>query len=76
MKKFFIKLWKNGFKQENRIKYLAVNTEYKATVDFNIDGIFECVEGKDLKEITDYLENEIPKSRRKDWKIYKELEKK
>ncbi|MFA5151483.1 MAG: hypothetical protein WC554_02870 [Clostridia bacterium] len=73
IKKSFIKLWKNSFKQENKIEYLTINTEYKRTVDFGIDGIFECIEGKNLKEITDYLDNEVPKSQRKYWKIYKEL---
>lgn len=72
MKKFFIKLFIDRFKQKGYTKYLAINTEYGATTNFTIDGIFECTEGKNLKEIKDFLNNDVPKSKRKNWKIYVE----
>ncbi len=73
MKRFFIRLWEDIFLKKEETTYLAVNTKYKTTDNWPLHGIFECIEGKNLEEITDYLDNEVPKSQRKYWKIYEEL---
>lgn len=70
---FFIRLYYKRFKQKKeRTKYLLIDTEYRRRDLW--DGHYACREFSTLKEVNQYLVNDVAKSERKDWKLYKAVE--
>jgi len=70
--KFIIKLFKDRFKQKNQTRWLLINTDNQKTNWPYIDAYFTCVEFGYKKEAIEFLKNNVAKSERNNWKLYKE----
>ena len=73
MIKRLLQMWKDVFRGR-KVKYLLVNTDRTVWRVGSYEGFFEAIDFETLEEVNKYLDNDIAKSERKDWRIFKLVE--